>query len=251
MDCKNYRNNFKLKDWNVQVISFEKDSEAIWRKRDDLVKEMCKKNNVQVIERVSHTLYDPEDIFNLNNDSPPNTCEEMRKFCLRIGEPDKPVAKPDLAFIASNLISNKTFYNPKLHKVPDLDHFNIQPECKEQLEICIFEGGETKALELFKTRLENEKEAFKRGEVNPNLNFKPVVMQKDVSLSPYLRFGCLSVRKFYWDVNRAYLKYYTGPKEKHCPAEQLFWREYFYQLSYKNENYSRIDGNPMSFKIPW
>jgi hypothetical protein len=42
------------------VISFEKDSEAIWKKRDDGVKELCKKLNVQVIERVSHTLYDPE-----------------------------------------------------------------------------------------------------------------------------------------------------------------------------------------------
>ena len=88
----------------------------------------------------------------------------------------------------------------------------------KKIEICIFEGGETKALELFKIRLGNEKEAFKRGDINPNLNFKPVIMPKDISLSPYLRFGCLSVRKFYWDVNKAYLKYFTGPREKYCPA---------------------------------
>jgi cryptochrome len=31
----------------------------------------------------------------------------------------------------------------------------------------------------------------------------------------------------------------------------LFWREYFYQLSYKNEKFAQVDGNPMTFKIPW
>jgi hypothetical protein len=51
----------------VKVVSFEKDSEAIWRQRDDAVKALCKKLDVQVIERVSHTLYDPEgDLMVLN-----------------------------------------------------------------------------------------------------------------------------------------------------------------------------------------
>jgi cryptochrome len=128
----------------------------------------------------------------------------MRKTCMKIGEPEKPVSKPDLAFIASNLISNKSLYDPRVHKVPELDYFDMKPECKEQ-ENCIFLGGETQALELFKRRLEYEKEALKRGEINPNLN-KPVLFTKEISLSPYLRFGCLSVRKFYWDLNKAYLK---------------------------------------------
>jgi deoxyribodipyrimidine photolyase len=46
-------------------------------------------------------------------------------------------------------------------------------------------------------------------------------------------------------------KYYAGEKENFISAEQLLWREFFYQLSYKNENFDRIDGNIMSFKIPW
>ena len=69
-----------IKDWNVKVVSFEKDSEAIWAKRDNLVKEMSKKNEVQIIERVSHTLYDPEDIFNMNDNLPPNTCKYKKKI---------------------------------------------------------------------------------------------------------------------------------------------------------------------------
>jgi hypothetical protein len=99
------------------VISFEKDSEIIWRPRDKLVKEMCAKHSVQVIEKVSHTMYDPDEIFNINHDEPPNTCESLRESCYRIGFPDKPVPKPDLKFIASHLVSASDLYDPKQHKV--------------------------------------------------------------------------------------------------------------------------------------
>jgi len=48
-----------------------------------------------------------------------------------------------------------------------------------------------------------------------------------------------------------WLKYFTGSKNQFCPSEQLFWREYFYQMSYKNEKFAQVDGNQMCFKIPW
>lgn len=187
------------------MISFEKDSEIIWRPRDKLVKEMCQRLSVQVIEKVSHTLYDPDEIFNINNDEPPNTCESLRDSCYRIGFPDKPVPKPDLKFIASHLVSAADLYDAKQHKVPDLSAFpDVKMEYPEQ-EKCLFTGGETKALELLKTRLEYERESFKNGKINPNLS-KPVLFTKEVSLSPYLRFGCLSVRKLYWDLRKSFLK---------------------------------------------
>jgi len=193
-----------IREWDVRFLSFEKDSEATWKKRDDKVKSVCARRNVQVIELVSHTLYDPEEIFNLNNDFPPNTCEQMRKTCYQIGFPQTPIPKPDFDFFASHLMSTDDIYDSSVHKVPDLNYFKMKPECKEQ-EVAIFEGGETKALELFKKRLDYEKESFKQGKINPNLS-KPVLFTKEVSLSPYLRFGCLSVRKFYWDIRRIFLK---------------------------------------------
>jgi deoxyribodipyrimidine photolyase len=82
----------------------------------------------------------------------------------------------------------------------------------------------------------------------------------------------LSVRKFSSDIHKAYVKvkhlhfkihifnasedkffkkYFKGEKSSFVPAEQLFWREFFYHLSYKNEKFDQIDGNIMSFKIPW
>ena len=199
--------NSNLKELDVKVISFEKDSESIWLKRDNLVKEVCRKHQVQVIEYVSHTLYDPEDIFNLNDDSPPNTQEQLKKFCLKIGEPIKPIPAPDFKFISSYLLKKNHLYDQRLHRVPKTDKFNIKPEFKEQ-EICLFHGGETRALKLFKRRMEYEIESFKQGKVNPNF-YKPILFTKEVSLSPYLRFGCLSVKKFYWDLKKAFNKVMT------------------------------------------
>jgi len=235
--------------YDVKIISFQKDTEAIWFKRDNLVKEMAKKHNVQIIERVSHTLYDPDEVFNLNNGSPPNTYEQLKKLCLRIGDPAEPIASPDLKFYSSHLLNTNDFYNESEHKVPDLDYFNLKPECKEQ-ERVIFEGGETKALEMYKNRCQQEKDSFKKGIVNGNI-LKPIIYTKEISLSPYFRFGCLSVRKYFSDIKKLYYKHFKGEKESFIPSEQLLWREFFYHLSYKNDKFDLIDGNVMSFKIPW
>ena len=196
----------KRKKWDVHILSFEKDSEAIWRKRDAAVRAVCKRHSVQIVERVSHTLYDPEDIFNMNNDMPPNTCEELRQFCLRMGEPERPALKPDLQFIATNLLSNESLYDAERHRAPDLERFEcVKSECAEQEERCVFAGGEMRALELFKRRLGLERDMFKQGKLNPNLS-TPVLCANEASLSPYLRYGCLSVRKFYWDIRNAYMQ---------------------------------------------
>ena len=193
-----------FKEWNVSVISFEKDPEPIWKNRDDLVKNICKKHNIQVIERSTHTLYDPEEIYRLNGDSMPNTFEDFKNLCLRIGQPEKPVPSIDLQFISSRLLKTANIYNKEIHQVPGLEFFSKKKECDEQ-EICLFEGGETKALELSRKRLEYEVELFNNGQTNPNLS-KPDIFSSKVSLSPYFRFGCLSVRRFYWEIKLSYEK---------------------------------------------
>jgi cryptochrome len=52
-----------IKEWGVKILSYEKDSEVIWRKRDSSVRKVCDRHGVQIVERVSHTLYDPEVIL--------------------------------------------------------------------------------------------------------------------------------------------------------------------------------------------
>lgn len=40
-------------------VTFEAAPEPIWQERDRLVRELLDKKNVQYVEKVSHTLWDP------------------------------------------------------------------------------------------------------------------------------------------------------------------------------------------------
>ena len=110
----------------------------------------------------------------------------------------------DLPFVTSRLLKTANIYNKEIHQVPNLEFFSKKKECDEQ-DFCLFEGGETKGLELSRSRLEYEVELFKNGQTNPNLQ-RPDIFSNKVSLSPYFRFGCLSIRNFYWEIKLSYEK---------------------------------------------
>ena len=80
-----------------------------------------------------------------------------------------------------------------------------------------------KALELYNKRYEHEKELFTKGVVNPNLH-KPVVFYEEIPLSPYFRYGCLSVRKFYKEIRDAYFEV----KNVHNEYVKFVWKRLLY-----------------------
>lgn len=46
--------------WRVKRLTFELDIEPYARKRDAIVEQLARKYNVEVIQKVSHTLYNTE-----------------------------------------------------------------------------------------------------------------------------------------------------------------------------------------------
>ncbi len=46
-------------EWEVTHVAFEQDPEPVWQERDDSIKQLCDKMNVEWKECVSHTLWDP------------------------------------------------------------------------------------------------------------------------------------------------------------------------------------------------
>lgn len=56
-----------FKEWNVKKLTFEFDVEPYAKKRDTLVKTLADENSVEVITKVSHTLYDLEKYPILSN----------------------------------------------------------------------------------------------------------------------------------------------------------------------------------------
>jgi cryptochrome len=70
----------------------------------------------------------------------------------------------------------------------------------------------------------------------------PVSLEPDTTaLSPYLKFGCLSSRTFFWRIQEILDKY----KGKHTfPPEslhgQLLFREYFYLVAFTSKNFDKM-----------
>ena len=134
---------------------------------------------------------------------------------------------------------------------PTSEDFGIEKEREDLNKVYV--GGEENALKHLEARLEIEKAAFRKGNFLPNRR-NPDILCPPKSLSPDLRFGCLSVRKFYWDIQSIYDEIVTGEKEDgEAPhiVIQLLWREFFYTMSVNNPYYGEMDRNPICINIPW
>jgi len=81
----------------------------------------------------------------------------------------------------------------------------------------------------------------------------PTSLEPDTTgLSAYLKFGCISSRTFFWDVQNIY----TATRGQHSkPPEslhgQVLFREWFYLCAYKTPNFDKMIQNPICKQIEW
>ncbi|CAC5360560.1 CRY [Mytilus coruscus] len=236
-----------FKEWGVTKLTFEQDPEAVWKQRDDAVKELCEKKEIECVERVSHTLYEPMKIIEKNDGMPPLTYSLFNLVASALGDPPRPVSYPVFHNIDLPVYPD----HEKKFGIPKPQTVGVFPDCKEQNNrINEWKGGETKALDLLEKRLAIEKKAYEDGYVLPN-QYSPDLLGEPMSMSAHLRFGCLSVRRFHWTIHDLFEK--VKPKESKPDALtcQLIWREYFYVMSANNINYDKMEGNPICLNIPW
>lgn len=141
-------------------------------------------------------------------------------------------------------------------KTPRPEDFSVFREFNESETHLKWEGGERKALEQLKMRLKVEEEAFSNGEYLPN-QANVDLLGPPTSMSAALRFGCLSVRKFYYAIHDKFSEVQEKsandliPPGGHHITGQLIWREYFYTMSVKNLNFAQIENNPICLEISW
>ena len=69
--------------------------------------------------------------------------------------------------------------------------------------LILFAGGERVALKYLGRRIKYERDSFLGGSFLPNRR-EPDILNPPKSLSPDLKFGCISVKRFYWDVMDAW-----------------------------------------------
>jgi cryptochrome len=50
----------------IKKLCFEQDCEPIWNERDGRVNSLCNELGIEVVERISHTLWNPFEVINVN-----------------------------------------------------------------------------------------------------------------------------------------------------------------------------------------
>lgn len=113
----------------------------------------------------------------------------------------------------------------------------------EQSTRSLFPGGETEGLRRLAAQVISRPQwvnAFEKPATTPN-SLEP----STTVLGPYLKFGCVSVRKVYHELK----KIQAGAKGAYTKPPvslegQLLWREFFYVHALHTPHFDRMEGNP-------
>lgn len=182
-----------------------------------------------------------------------NACLLFQHTVQCIGQPERPVKVPEFKRISFLKLPSKLEEElGYMKRIPIPEEFGLIPHSSGPVHHS-WKGGETEALANLTRRLSVEGSAFSRGDYMPN-QMSPDLLGPSASLSPHLRFGCLSVRRFYYAIHDHFTDIQSranflvsGP---HITG-QLIYREYFYTMSVDNPFYDRMLGNPICLNITW
>lgn len=244
-----------ITELGINKICYEQDCEPIWRDRDAKIENLCEEFDVERVEVVSHTLWDPHAIVKANGGFPPLTYQMMLHTVSVIGPPNRPIDRPaDFSRVRFGSIPDYLTGELKMmRKVPTPEDFLIFPENANTTAYMKWKGGERRALQQLQVRLEVEQQAFEKGTYLPN-QANIDLIGPPTSMSAALRFGCLSVRKFYYEIHdrvrevQKRMPFFPGGN--HITG-QFIWREYFYTMSVNNPCYGQMKDNPICLDISW
>ncbi|RWS10201.1 cryptochrome-2-like protein [Dinothrombium tinctorium] len=228
--------------WKINLIAYEMDTEPFAIKRDQEIDQIANKLKVELIKRVSHTLYDPNDILrNSASKSTPFTYQGFLTTLSKMGSLSPPLPVPDF----SHLHPIEKYLKNEPCELPTLEELGIkESECGP----CLFPGGETEAIKRMEQTLSDHKwvVSFAKPNTSPN-SLKP----STTVLSPYLKFGCLSCRRLYFKLKEIESKSSKCTQPPVSLVGQLLWREFFYANAALTPNFDKMVGNPICKQIEW
>ncbi|KAJ9104277.1 hypothetical protein QFC20_004559 [Naganishia adeliensis] len=262
------------RDWGITHMVFEK--------RDEQILSIAKQHapEIKIIIKDGHNLLDPELVVKKgNNGKCISTLVAWKKAAAKVGEVPKPLppiqSLPDPGTLdlpsATDRTSDASMDGPYAHlQGENVNHDIMNSErfnCFSSISgpdhdfavptlsslglgeaTTSIHGGETEALRRLAAFLADKTRTatFSKPASAPT-SLQPSTTQ----LSPYLKFGCLSVREFYWRA-REVIEGYVPRKGEKVTKEpenligQLEFREMYYCAEFATPKYDRIRGNPLS-----
>uniref|UniRef100_A0A8C8DLK2 Cryptochrome-1 n=1 Tax=Oryzias sinensis TaxID=183150 RepID=A0A8C8DLK2_9TELE len=233
-----------FKEWKIARLSYEYDSEPFGKERDAAIKKLASEAGVEVTVRVSHTLYDLDRIIELNGGQSPLTYKRFQTLISRMDPVEMPV-EAITAEVMGKCTTPLSDDHDEKFGVPSLEELGFDTE---GLSSAVWPGGETEAL----TRLERhlERKAWVANFERPRMNANSL-LASPTGLSPYLRFGCLSCRLFYFKLTDLYRKVKKNSSPPLSLYGQLLWREFFYTAATNNPCFDKMESNPICVQMPW
>ncbi|CAB4005650.1 cryptochrome-1 isoform X2, partial [Paramuricea clavata] len=223
--------------WKVSRLTFNTACDLYSKGREDVVFSLASIANVEVITQTSHTLFEIERYIEGNGGNVPINLEEFQHVFSSLGQPLPPVECVEARHFANCATPNSdwleaNFGIPTLEDLEFVDMSNISTT-------SLMNGGEDEGLGHFKNFVE-EITRYDEGK-------KSQSPRESSRLSPYFKFGCLSVRYVCHEVQR-----YISKRDVISGfLKGLETRDFFIMLASRIRNWDRINGNPVCLDIPW
>jgi len=232
-----------FKTWGTTCLTFEKDPEPFGKVRDANITHIAREMGIQVIIKTSHTLYKLEKIISKNGGKLPLTYKTFQNVLSTMEPPPLPAPPVTIRDVGDAYTPVDEDHDEK-YGVPTLEELGFETET---LTPSIWKGGESEALARLEHHLERKAwvASFGRPKMTPQSLYP-----SRTGLSPYLRFGCLSARRFFAELNDLYRKIKKSPAPLSLHG-QLLWREFYYTAATNNPKFDHMEGNPICVQIPW
>jgi cryptochrome len=242
-----------IKTQQLHNIYFERDTEPYAKIRDHKVEELCREYKINLQTFLGHTLYDHEEVIKLNNNITPLTYSKFLNLIQKLPEIDdcerNPLKSEFLNFTVTKKFLSLMKYEglitvPKLSEIVDKNnqHLSQNPSTN-------FIGGETEGLRIMNEYLKDKKKVINF--LKPNTNPAHYDPKSTTALSPYLKFGSLSIKRFYHELKKILN---NEPRHSQPPCSllgQIYWREFFYCGSVGIKNFHRMEDNIACKVVNW
>lgn len=264
---------------NITHLTFEKDDDAYSVARDAEVMRIAEEAGVHVLAVHGHTLWEGKEAIKANNGKTPMTYAQYQKAVSNLGRPPRPLDTPETlpppgeldfttalegqapevqSFRARDVNyehredGKKDFTYESMagpdgkFGVPTMEELAMQPATS------FIRGGETRALEILEewfTKRKDEALRFEKPKTSPAAIGDKA---ETTLLSGHFKFGCLSMRTFYWRIMNL-IKESKGPHSE-PPVSligQIMFRDFFHCAQSGTANFQEIRGNPICRFIDW
>ena len=222
-----------LKTYTINCIAFNEDNTPFAINRDETIKSWLDEKNIDCITAQDYTLFEQNSILT-DNDGPYEMFTPFYKKCLT-----------NFLSIQESLTQKHQLIPYKNKQIPGLiknidKYYNSEPNYNLALK-----GGRENGLLIIKNRInKGEFTNYEKLRNFPALN-------KTTKLSPYIKFGCVSISEVYHSIRKRY-------GVKHGLIRELFWREFYANITFHFPRVlkGQLSGTNKAFKekyekVPW